>query len=107
MCSQLVGQSFASTYGTVFISSLNIMDPFQATLIKRGILCIGALLPILLLDRIGRRNVVFIFGSLAAASLFVMGGLASASHETTALKKGVVAMAIFFPFAYIASFAAV
>lgn len=83
------------------------MDTFQATLIKRGILCVGALLPIFLIDRIGRRSIVFIFGSLSAASLMAMGALASVKPETLELKKAVVAMAIFFPFCYISSFAAV
>ena len=83
------------------------MGQFQATLIKRGILCVGALVPILLVDRIGRRMIVFVLGSLAAASLMAMGGVASVQPQTLVLKKAVVAMAILFPFCYIGSFGSV
>lgn len=107
MCSQLTGQSFASTYGAIFIRDIDVMDTFVATLIKRGILCVGSLLPIFLLDYAGRRKFVFVFGSLSAASLIAMGAIASVKPETLEPKKAVVAMAIFFPFCYISSFAAV
>lgn len=59
------------------------------------------------MDRVGRRMIVFIFGSLSAITLLAMGSIASVKPETLELKKAVVATAIFFPFCYISSFAAV
>jgi MFS transporter, SP family, sugar:H+ symporter len=105
--SQLTGQSFASTYGAIFIQSINVMDTFTATLIKRGILCLGPIVVLLTIEPLGRRRLFFIFGSLSAVSLITMGALGSVMPDTLALKKGIVAMAIFFPFCYISSFGSV
>ncbi|TPX07934.1 uncharacterized protein E0L32_010389 [Thyridium curvatum] len=104
-CTQLTGQSFASQYGAIFLKSINVMDAFTATMIKRSFLVFGCLLVIFFIDRVGRRRFFLFFGSFSAASLLAMGALGSISPATLEVKKGIVAMAMFFPFCYITAFA--
>ena len=77
-------------------------------MIKRAILMLGPLSVMLLVDKLGRRTMFLTFASFAAAALMVMGSLGSTSSVDTdiTIKKGIVAMAMFFPFAYLVSFGA-
>lgn len=82
------------------------MNAFTATLIKRGLLCIGCLVVIFGVDKTGRRR-MFLGGSfLTALALMVMGGLGTINPASISVKKGIVAMALMYPATYINSFAA-
>ncbi|GME66195.1 putative sugar transporter [Neofusicoccum parvum] len=104
--SQFSGNSFSSSYGTVFLKQVGGFDAFTGTLIKKGIVVLGPITNILLVERIGRRNMAIFFAVLAASSLLTLGGLGCKTPLTMPYKKGIVAMTIFFPYARIASFGA-
>ncbi|KAM9882665.1 hypothetical protein VD0002_g2037 [Verticillium dahliae] len=101
---QLTGQTFASNYGTVFLKSLNIMDPFTATLIKRSIILVGCVFVILFVERLGRRRLSLIVGSLCGTSLLVMGGLGTVASRSTVENNTLLTMTILFPVFYMVGF---
>ncbi|VUC32433.1 unnamed protein product [Clonostachys rosea] len=103
---QLTGQSFASQYGSIFLKSINVMNAFTATMIKRALLCIGCLAVIFFVDKTGRRRMFLVGSFITAAALMVMGGLGTVAPSTMGIKKGIVAMALVFPATYMNSFAA-
>ncbi|EED12347.1 sugar transporter, putative [Talaromyces stipitatus ATCC 10500] len=100
---QLTGQTFATSYGTVFIKTLGTINPYKFTLISNAIGCLGPFLTFFLVDRLGRRNMYLIFGTLCGSCLFVMGGLGLGT-VTFQQKAGIVAMDILYPFFYCFSF---
>ncbi|VUC27305.1 unnamed protein product [Clonostachys rosea] len=101
---QLTGQSFASNYGTIFLKSVGVIDPFTGTMIKRAGLLIGCIFVIAFVEKIGRRRVALVVGSISAACLMVMGGLGTVTPPNTSAQKGVLAMSIIFPCAYMIAF---
>lgn len=90
--------------GTVFLKSLNVMDPFTATMIKRGVILVGCIFVILFVERIGRRRLCLIVGSMCAGSLIIMGGLGTVTQRQTDTSNGVLAMSILFPMFYMIGF---
>lgn len=104
MAAQLTGQSFASTYGTVFLKQINVMDPFTGTLIKRAGLLGGCIFVITMVEKIGRRRVALTVGTMTTAVLMVMGGLGTIPNATKSQQNGILAMSIIFPCVYMISF---
>ncbi|KAH6693601.1 general substrate transporter [Plectosphaerella plurivora] len=104
--SQATGQSFASNYGTVFIKSIGVFDPFTATMIKRVLLVLGTAIVIFFVDMTGRRPMFFAAGTLTMLSLMTMGGLGMVSNPSRSVKEGIVAMSMMFPATYFPSFGA-
>jgi MFS transporter, SP family, sugar:H+ symporter len=107
MCSaafQLTGQSFASNYGTIFLKRLSVIDPFTATMIKRAGLVVGCIFVITTIDRIGRRRLCLVVGSISASCLMVMGGLGTVEPPREETQKGILAMTLIFPMAYMIVF---
>jgi hypothetical protein len=51
---QLTGQNFSSVYGTIFIKSLNTINPFAMSAINSAVNIIMVLVTQLLTDRTGR-----------------------------------------------------
>ncbi|CAK7235888.1 hypothetical protein SCUCBS95973_009420 [Sporothrix curviconia] len=100
---QATGQNFISQYGTVFIKSLNTMNAFEFTLISSGIGCIGPVLTILTIDRIGRRGLYFTFGLLCSLSIFTVGALGLAT-PTSSVKIAIVSLTMIYGLFYAASF---
>ncbi|KAI9155696.1 putative glucose transporter rco-3 [Paramyrothecium foliicola] len=103
---QATGQSFASNYGTIFIKSVGVFDPFTATMIKRVLLCTGTLIVIFFVDKTGRRPMYFVAGALTMLALMTMGGLGLVNDPSRAVKEGIVAMSMLFPATYFPSFGA-
>ncbi|KIW29629.1 uncharacterized protein PV07_05432 [Cladophialophora immunda] len=104
--SMLSGNAFSSHYGTVFLKSIGAFDAFTGTMIQKAIVVCGPITSILVVDRIGRRKMFLIWGSFASAALITMASLGTHSPLSMGYKKGIVAMAIFFPYARIVSFGA-
>ncbi|KAF2143939.1 uncharacterized protein K452DRAFT_350295 [Aplosporella prunicola CBS 121167] len=104
---QATGQSFTSKYGTVFIKSLSSVDPFKINILKAGLICLGPLTTMLLIDRVGRRRILFLFGSIAVGAMFTMAGLGVAEPISQQRKEGIVAMMVIFAFSYLTSFGSV
>ncbi|KAK7978745.1 aldehyde dehydrogenase [Apiospora saccharicola] len=101
---QLTGQSFASTYGTVFLKQINVMDPFTGTLIKRAGLLGGCIFVVTFVEKIGRRRVALTVGTITAAVLMVMGGLGTIAKPTASVQYGILAMSLIFPCVYMIAF---
>ncbi|CAK7242827.1 MAG: hypothetical protein STHCBS139747_004329 [Sporothrix thermara] len=100
---QATGQNFVSQYGTIFVKSLNTINPFQFTLMSSGIGCIGPLLTILTIDRIGRRGLYLSWGVICSLSIFIVGALGLAT-PTASVKAGIVSLTILYGLFYAASF---
>lgn len=103
---QATGQSFASNYGTVFIKSIGVFDPFTATMIKRVLLVLGTAIVIFFVDKTGRRPMFFVAGTLTMLALMTMGGLGMVANPSRSVKEGIVAMSMMFPATYFPSFGA-
>ncbi|KAF6799509.1 sugar transporter [Colletotrichum musicola] len=101
---QLTGQAFASTYGAVFLKQLNIMDPFSATMIKRGLIVGACVFVVVFVERIGRRRMCLVVGSMMLASLMIMGGLGTMKRRDGVQDKVLLAMTIVFPVFYMIGF---
>ncbi|KAK8112358.1 aldehyde dehydrogenase [Apiospora kogelbergensis] len=101
---QLTGQAFASTYGTVFLKQINVMDPFTGTLIKRAGLLVGCIFVITMVEKIGRRRVILVMGAITTIVLMVMGGLGTVPNATKPVQHGILAMSIIFPCAYMIAY---
>jgi MFS transporter, SP family, sugar:H+ symporter len=90
--------------GTVFLKQLNIMDPFTATMIKRAMLVASCIFVILFVERVGRRRLCLIVGSMMAATLLIMGSIGSVKPRNTAENNTILAMTLLFPVGYMIGF---
>ncbi|KAF9874435.1 vegetative cell wall protein gp1 [Colletotrichum karsti] len=91
---QATGSIFASVYGAIFVKQLGFINPFTVTIITSVInifMCLGSMV---LLDKMGRRNVIFFGGSIQMAGLFAMGGLGLTSNPSVPVKSAIVAMMV-------------
>lgn len=81
-------------------------DAFQGNLIIYCVLLFGILLSFYLVDKVGRRPLLFYGGIVLAASCFIIGGLGSVSKTVT---KGsgiaLIAVSCIWVFAYALSVA--
>ena len=100
----MMGQSFASNYSTIFLKSLNVIDPFTGKMIKRAGLLGGCIFVIFLVDYIGRRRTAIWFGGVTAACLLVMGACGSITPSTRSAQEGVLAMSLIVPCMYMIGF---
>ncbi|KAF6834706.1 vegetative cell wall protein gp1 [Colletotrichum plurivorum] len=91
---QVTGSIFASVYGAIFVKQLGFINPFTVTMITSSINVIMCLCSMVLLDKMGRRNVIFFGGSIQTAGLFAMGGLGLAPDPSVPVKSAIVAMMI-------------
>ncbi|KAI6282205.1 hypothetical protein MCOR28_005300 [Pyricularia oryzae] len=73
-------------------------------MIKRAVLLLGPITIMTCIERLGRRKTFLGMGSLSASSLLMMGVLGAIQPASDGLKRGIVAVSILFPHAYIASF---
>ncbi|KXH59216.1 hypothetical protein CSAL01_11772 [Colletotrichum salicis] len=101
---QLSGSSFSNLYGTIFLKSLKVIDPFMATMVKRGLLLATAITFMFIIDKAGRRPLFLYMGLMQTAVLMVMGGLGTISHPTVDINKGIVALTMMFPIFHFVSF---
>ncbi|OHW89894.1 sugar transporter [Colletotrichum incanum] len=101
---QLSGSSFSNLYGTIFLKSLKVIDPFMATMVKRALLLVTAITFMFIIDKAGRRPLFLYMGFMQTAVLMVMGGLGTIAHPTVDINKGIVAMTMMFPIFHFVSF---
>ncbi|KAJ2984954.1 hypothetical protein NUW58_g5795 [Xylaria curta] len=105
---QLTGNTFANKYGTVYIKSLGTVDPFIITIVNQLVSLLGVVVSMLLVDRIGRRNMIFFGSFFQLGSLFSMGGLgASSANPPKSYKLGIVATLSVFSFGFSSGWAPV
>lgn len=57
---QLTGNTFANKYGTVYIKSLQSVDPFVMTIVNQLVSLLGVVVSMSLVDRLGRRYAHFL-----------------------------------------------
>ncbi|KAF0325277.1 vegetative cell wall protein gp1 [Colletotrichum asianum] len=91
---QATGSIFASVYGAIFVKQLGFINPFTVTIITSIINIFMCLCAMVLLDKMGRRNVIFFGGSIQTAGLFAMGGLGLTQNPSVPVKSAIVAMMI-------------
>ncbi|KAL2883354.1 hypothetical protein SGCOL_001034 [Colletotrichum sp. CLE4] len=91
---QATGSIFASVYGAIFVKQLGFINPFTVTMITSSINIVMCLCSMVLLDKLGRRNVIFFGGSIQTAGLFAMGALGLTFNPSVAVKSSIVAMMI-------------
>ncbi|KAK2058029.1 general substrate transporter [Colletotrichum caudatum] len=102
--SQLSGSSFSNLYGTIFLKSLKVIDPFMATMVKRAMLLATAIIFMFIIDKAGRRPLFLYMGFMQTGVLMVMGGLGTIARPTLDINKGIVAMTMMFPVFHFVSF---
>ncbi|RAK79173.1 general substrate transporter [Aspergillus fijiensis CBS 313.89] len=103
---QVTGQSFVSQYGTLFVKSLHVMNPFAFAMISRALTCIGPLITFSLVDTTGRRPIYLIGGVMTTALLFACGGLGTGTI-TDDKKRGVCGVLMMYGLFYIMSFGSI
>ncbi|RAK87674.1 aldehyde dehydrogenase [Aspergillus costaricaensis CBS 115574] len=103
---QLTGQSFVSQYGSLFVKSLKVMNPFAFTLGSRGISTVGPLVTFSLVDTTGRRPIYLIGGTMTTALLMICGGLGTGTI-TDGKKRGVCGVLMMYGLFYIMSFGSI
>ncbi|KAK1625733.1 general substrate transporter [Colletotrichum phormii] len=91
---QATGSIFASVYGAIFVEQLGFINPFTVTMITLSINIVMCVCSMVLLDKLGRRNVIFFGGSIQAVGLFAMGALGLTFNPSVAGKSAIVAMMI-------------
>ncbi|OBR05309.1 Hexose transporter [Colletotrichum higginsianum IMI 349063] len=101
---QLSGASFSNLYGTIFLKSLKVIDPFMATMVKRALLLVTAITFMFIIDKAGRRRLFLYMGFMQTAVLMVMGGLGTIAHPTLDINKGIVALTMMYPVFHFVSF---
>ncbi|KAJ9633278.1 Hexadecenal dehydrogenase [Knufia peltigerae] len=103
---QLTGQSFVSQYGTLFVKSFNRLDPFVYTVISNSIAVAGPIVVFSCVDRVGRRPIYLVAGTLMTALLLTIGGLGS-THVNGTRADGIIGCAAPYGFFYIMSFGSI
>lgn len=88
---QATGSPFTAAYGTLFVQSLNSINPFQFSLMSSCINTISCLAAIYITDRVGRRPLLMLGSVFQVVWLFVMGGVGTVASPTTAQKQPIVA----------------
>ncbi|OQU97536.1 hypothetical protein CLAIMM_03458 [Cladophialophora immunda] len=103
---QLTGQSFVSQYGTLFVKSFNRMDPFVYSVMSNAIATLGPLIVFTMVDRVGRRPIYLVAGTLMTALLLTIGGLGT-TRVNASRADGIIGCAAPYGLFYIMSFGAI
>lgn len=91
---QATGQAFASQYGALFIKGLGTVNQFTMSIIASAINCGISGVAMIMVDSIGRRNLLMIGAAIQGVSLLTMGGLGTASPPTYQINVAIVAMMV-------------
>ncbi|KAH7303485.1 general substrate transporter [Stachybotrys elegans] len=102
---QATGQAFASSYGAVFIRDIGTVNPFNMTLINSFINLCVSLLGLSLVDRHGRRPLLFIGAVWMFAAIVTMGSLGTITDPSIAVRTSIVAMLTVFAAGFVFSWA--
>lgn len=87
---QATGSLFASVYGAYFIRSLDIINPFTVTVANAAVQLLACVIAMIMVDKLGRRNIIFVGCSIQTIALFVMGGLGTVADPSTSVRVGVI-----------------
>lgn len=98
------GQAFANTYGTLFIKSLNVYNPYVFTIIIKVGGIAGALTFLLLVDHVGRRVFYFTLAPLASVCMMVVGGIGTVPNPSNSAKLVIASMFPCYGFFLLGSF---
>ncbi|KAF4339615.1 RGT2-Sensor of high external glucose concentration [Fusarium beomiforme] len=93
---QLTGQNFASKYGTIFIQSLDSVDPFVMSCINSALNIITVFFTQFLSDETGRVPLTIAGAFLQTASLMTMDGLGTIKNPSQSVRSAVVATVTLF-----------
>ncbi|KAF2176432.1 general substrate transporter [Zopfia rhizophila CBS 207.26] len=93
---QLTGQNFSSVYGTIFIKSIGVIDPFTMTSVNTAVSIFVTLVTQFMTDFTGRVPLMFAGAIIQTGALFTMGGLGVGRNPSLSMKKGIVAMVTVF-----------
>lgn len=88
---QATGSPFTAAYGTLFVQSLNSINPFQYSLMSSCINTFVCLVSIYITDKVGRRPLLMLGSLLQVTWLFIMGGVGTVSTPTMAQTQAIVA----------------
>jgi MFS transporter, SP family, sugar:H+ symporter len=89
---QATGSPFTAAYGTLFVQSLNSLNPFDYSIMSSSINTFCCLVSIIITDRIGRRPVLLMGSALQVIWLFAMGGIGLHDHETSSEAQAIIAL---------------
>ncbi|CEL03029.1 hypothetical protein ASPCAL04188 [Aspergillus calidoustus] len=88
---QATGSPFTAAYGTLFVQSLNSINPFEFSLMSSCINTFACVTAIYITDKVGRRPLLMLGSALQVAWLFIMGGVGTVSAPTVAQTQVIVA----------------
>lgn len=74
----------------MYIKSLNSINPFTMVTINQLCNLLAVVVSMALIDRWGRRPLLFAGGSIQIIGLFTMGGLGTPANVTPAMQKGII-----------------
>ncbi|KAJ5655253.1 hypothetical protein N7507_007203 [Penicillium longicatenatum] len=97
---QATGQIFTSIYGALFAKSIGTINPFTVTVILALVNVITAGTAMMLIDRVGRRNMIFAGATIQLGALMTMGGLGAVNAPDYGVKSGIIAMMMIFTCGY-------
>ncbi|KAL2844877.1 putative sugar transporter [Aspergillus pseudodeflectus] len=102
---QATGQAFASTYGAIFIRDIGTVNPFTMTIVVSIINLCAASTGLYLVDRLGRRPLLFTSAGWMFSAIVTMGALGTVPNPTFSIKSGIIAMLMLFSSGYAFAFA--
>lgn len=94
---QANGYQVVSVYGAIFVKSLGFINPFTFTVINGSLQVVLVLFAMVLMDKLGRRHLLFIGGTLQMAAQFAMAGLGvrlDTDLSSNPVKTGILAALI-------------
>ncbi|KAI0018645.1 sugar transporter [Xylariomycetidae sp. FL0641] len=97
---QTTGSLFVTVYAALFIKGLGTVNPFTITAVLGGSNVFHAAVSMVLVDRLGRRTMLFLGGSIQGSALLAMGALGTVSDPSHAVKSGIVALMVIFMAGY-------
>ncbi|KAH9209485.1 sugar transporter [Leptodontidium sp. 2 PMI_412] len=101
---QATGQAFTSTYGALFVKDLGTVNAFNFTLILAACNLSMVAVGLFLNDRLGRRPLLFIGGTLQGGAILAMGALGT-QITTYGTKTGIVALLVIFAASFVFAWA--
>ncbi|KAH7072591.1 hypothetical protein FB567DRAFT_612162 [Paraphoma chrysanthemicola] len=87
---QITGQNFVSVYGSVFIKSLGVVNPFTMASINSALGIVFVLITQAVTNKTGRVPLMTAGALIQTAALFTMGALGTRSNPTQPVKAGSV-----------------
>jgi SP family sugar:H+ symporter-like MFS transporter len=101
---QATGSAFVSTYGTLYVRDLGTVNAFSFSIIVSCCNIFMVSIGLFLSDRLGRRSVLFIGGSLQLATIITIAALGTGT-PTYATKTGIVSLLAVFSGAFVLGWA--